>query len=226
MRSRKELRMNEEHRVRVLIYSDDRVIGIGLESLFSEERFDVVVRDGAVDALLPVADEMKPDVLLMNFSSAITLADVNKLAKSNNVVIMFSLLGGYLALAFQLQKLGARGIVYTSQRLVECVASVASGVTWYEPDIVSSGRMSRFALKPGQRKCILMACRRLVGERRRDFKLTCSGPFLLKLRVESLARLTLHVLQNFTYESKLLMRGDEPELAILIDTIFIETSKG
>jgi two-component system, NarL family, nitrate/nitrite response regulator NarL len=135
---RKVVQLKRERRmtVRILLYSEEPILAKGFESSFCRvEGFEILTTCTALEDLPDKIALEKPDVVLVDFTPAITFIELHELSpsmKKTRTVLWANYVS--LELAFQAMNLGVRGILRKTMPVdeqAECLRKIHSGELWF-----------------------------------------------------------------------------------------------
>lgn len=136
---------------RVLLYTPEPVLGQGfLFLLAGNSNFAPSGVSTSADTLCAALEKENPDVLLLDFTSDVNfrlLRDLKKSCATCKILLWVSAIS--TELAFQAISLGVRGIIMKTlpaETLIDCLARIQRGETWFEKSLTDKMLIARKVL--------------------------------------------------------------------------------
>ena len=149
--------------LKIVIALNDELLSAGLKFLLNNAAHDVVLASQGLDGALAAATSMKPQIIILSQSSGAaesvveTITRLQRLPGAPKLVLLLDRATDTPEIA----KLNVDGIVMSSPQVrhfLECIANVAGGRRWIDPDVLSVALPSQ---STGQ-DCLTMRERQIV----------------------------------------------------------------
>ena len=128
---------------RVLLYSDEPILAMGLESVLREvDGFELMPISTSLASMMEQITQGTPDLVLMDLTEEITyavLSDMKQVMIRSRIVLWVTSIS--TELAFQTMTLGVRGILrktLPTELQVKCLQKVEAGELWFEKALTDS----------------------------------------------------------------------------------------
>lgn len=146
-------------KIRLVVYTDDTLLAAGALGVFSASgKFDLVMADADVSGLIPIAEEVRPNIILLEMNPDLTLGFISAIRSklpSARLVIWGRNFSDQLLC--QARELGVAGVLRRGgpgDQLIQDLLRIAGGTSVFEAGAVAHS--TRIALTPRESQLVAL----------------------------------------------------------------------